>query len=154
MKRGLMIPLLCGLIFGAGLVLSGMSNPGNVIAFLDITGRWNPALAFVMGGAIAVAAPAYWWVRRGARTVSGEAVSLPPRTGVSTRLIAGSLVFGVGWGLAGICPGPAVVMAGVAAAGGAGLAYPLAFLLSMLSGLVVAGWLASRRLEGKSTITA
>lgn len=127
--------LLCGAIFGAGLLVSGMSDPANVIAFLDLAGRWNPALAFVMGGAIAVAAPAYAWVRRRGHTLGGQPARLPGGAGITTPLVVGSLVFGVGWGLAGLCPGPAVVLA--AMGGGAGV-FGLVFTIAMLAGLVLA----------------
>lgn len=102
--------LIAGALFGGGLLLSGMTNPANVLAFLDITGRWQPALAFTMAGAVAVAAPAYWLAHRRQRSVLGTEYDWPDRFRIEPRLIAGSAVFGVGWGLSGICPGPALVL--------------------------------------------
>jgi uncharacterized membrane protein YedE/YeeE len=102
--------LLAGLLFGGGLLLSGMTNPGTVLAFLDIGGEWNPALAFTMGGAIAVAAPVFFHVRRRGRSLAGETVRLPVRTGLTASLIAGAAIFGLGWGLSGICPGPGLIL--------------------------------------------
>jgi uncharacterized membrane protein YedE/YeeE len=95
--------LLAGGLFGAGLLLSGMTSPQTVLAFLDIAGSWNPALAFTMAGAVAIAAPAFWWSsrRRGPP---------PVRTSVDARLLGGSALFGVGWGLSGICPGPGLLL--------------------------------------------
>lgn len=132
------VAALCGALFSAGLMLSGMSNPANVIAFLDVAGTWNPALAFVMGGAIAVAAPAYALARRRRATLSGVAIELPETHTITAPLVGGSLLFGVCWGLAGLCPGPAVVLAGIGAVQGA--LYALAFVAAMLGGL----WLAGR----------
>jgi uncharacterized membrane protein YedE/YeeE len=113
MKR-LTIALAVGLVFGAGLVLSGMTDPGRVIAFLDITGRWNPALALVMGGAVATAFPFFLYARRHQRTLDGETVRLPGRFRIDARLVLGAALFGLGWGLIGVCPGPAVVLFGEA----------------------------------------
>jgi hypothetical protein len=95
---------LAGFIFGLGLLLSGMNNPARVLAFLDITGAWNPSLAFVMAGAIAVATPAFALARR-------RGIPLPTRFNVDRPLIAGAVLFGLGWGLTGICPGPAILLA-------------------------------------------
>ncbi|MFT3905803.1 MAG: YeeE/YedE family protein [Steroidobacteraceae bacterium] len=105
-----LVALLAGLLFGAGLLISGMSDPQRVLGFLDVAGRWNPALAFTMGGAIAVAAPAYWLARRRGRAACGE--PLPPPAGgrLNVSLWLGSALFGMGWGLAGICPGPALLL--------------------------------------------
>jgi uncharacterized membrane protein YedE/YeeE len=99
-----------GLLFGAGLLISGMADPQRVLGFLDVAGQWNPALAFTMIGAIAVAAPAYWFVRRRGATALGEAVVLPDRFKIDAALLGGSALFGVGWGLSGICPGPALLL--------------------------------------------
>jgi len=102
--------LLAGILFGSGLLLSRMCDPQRVLGFLDIAGQWNPALAFTMAGAILVAAPAFWYVRRRQHNWLGEAVELPPRFNISVPLIAGSAIFGVGWGLCGICPGPSLLL--------------------------------------------
>ncbi|HWV18182.1 MAG TPA: DUF6691 family protein [Rhodocyclaceae bacterium] len=101
---------LGGLIFGLGLLLAGMADPAKVLAFLDLAGVWDPSLALVMGGAIAAAAPAYAWAQRRQRTLFGAALQLPQAQRIDRRLIAGSVLFGIGWGLAGICPGPALVL--------------------------------------------
>ena len=94
---------LFGAVFGLGLLISGMLDPAKVLGFLDVAGAWNPQLAFVMGAAVAVATPAFLIARRRGRT-------LPNRLGLDWRLIAGAAIFGLGWGLSGICPGPAVVL--------------------------------------------
>lgn len=99
-----------GLIFGLGLLLAGMANPAKVLAFLDISGTWDPSLAFVMGGAISVAVIPLNWARRNRRSLLDARIQLPVKSELDARLIGGSLVFGVGWGVAGICPGPAVAI--------------------------------------------
>ncbi len=126
-----LLALLAGLVFGAGLLLSGMSNPAKVQAFLDLAGRWDPSLAFVMAGAIAVGIPAFALAKRRGRTFLGLPVQLPARMGVTPRLVLGSAVFGIGWGLAGYCPGPAIV--------GLGAGYPkaAAFVAAMVVGMLV-----------------
>ena len=98
-----------GLVFGMGLILSGMSDPGKVIGFLDVFGNWDPSLAFVMGGAILVGFFAFQMAGKRARTFLGGAMHLPRRSDIDNRLVGGSLLFGIGWGLAGFCPGPALV---------------------------------------------
>ncbi len=100
---------LSGLIFGLGLIVSGMTDPAKVQGFLDPAGAWDPSLAFVMAGAIGVALLPFQWLRRAQRTLGGEPVVLPASHGITPRLIGGSLLFGIGWGLAGFCPGPALV---------------------------------------------
>jgi uncharacterized membrane protein YedE/YeeE len=101
---------LSGALFGAGLLVSGMTDPRNVLAFLDVAGEWNPQLAWVMGGAVFAASPAFFIMRRRQRTLSGDVVTLPDRTAIDAPLIIGAAIFGVGWGLAGICPGPGIVL--------------------------------------------
>ena len=101
-------PLLVGLLFGLGLCLSGMTNAAKVLGFLDLAGPWDPSLAFVMGGAIVAAFPAFRVALRRGRTLAGEPLDLPTATAIDGRLIGGSLLFGVGWGLVGLCPGPAI----------------------------------------------
>ncbi|MEI7447825.1 MAG: DUF6691 family protein, partial [Burkholderiales bacterium] len=93
-----------GLVFGLGLILSGMVDPGKVLGFLDLAGRWDPSLALVMGGAVAVAAGGFALAGRRARSWLGEPMRLPDARDIDARLVAGSLAFGAGWGLAGFCP--------------------------------------------------
>jgi len=100
---------LSGLLFGAGLLVSQMSNPAKVIGFLDITGSWDPSLAFVMAGAVAVFGVAYFRSKRRTAPLLAAQFAMPSLRSVDMRLVAGSLIFGVGWGLSGFCPGPALV---------------------------------------------
>ena len=108
MKK-LLITFLIGALFAFGLALSGMAQPGVVLAFLDITGSWNPALLLVMAGAIGVALPAYRVLFRSGKPLFAERFDLPAATRVTGRLVAGSALFGIGWGLSGYCPGAALV---------------------------------------------
>ena len=101
-------PLLVGLLFGIGLCLSGMTNASKVLAFLDLGGAWDPSLAFVMAGAIAVAFVAFGLAARRGASLSGEPFLYPGAGGIDARLVGGSLLFGVGWGLVGLCPGPGI----------------------------------------------
>jgi uncharacterized protein len=119
---------LAGLAFGTGLIVAGMSNPAKVLGFLDLAGAWDPSLAFVMAGAIAVAAGPYALMKKRTSSFLGTPVLLPTTRHVDRRLVLGSLVFGAGWGLAGICPGPALVLVGYGAAEG------YVFLAAMLAG--------------------
>ena len=123
--------LFAGLVFGLGLILSGMSNPAKVLGFLDLAGRWDPSLAFVMAGAILAAAPAFALARRRKASLLGEAMRLPAAGAIDRRLALGALAFGAGWGLAGYCPGPA--LASLAAGG----AKPWIFTLAMLAGMLL-----------------
>ena len=122
---------LVGLLFGAGLIASGMTDPFKVIGFLDVTGPWDPSLAFVMAGAVLVGLAAYRIAGRRAAAVLGEPMRLPATTAVDRRLVLGSLVFGIGWGLAGFCPGPAL------AALGAGYGKAAAFVAAMVAGMAL-----------------
>lgn len=108
------VALFAGLLLGIGLLLSGMANPAKVIAFLDLAGAWDPSLALVMGGAIAVAFPAFTWAKSRTVAWSGDRLQLPTARQIDAPLVLGSLAFGVGWGLAGYCPGPALVSLGMA----------------------------------------
>ena len=105
----LAISALAGLLFGLGLIISMMVSPAKVLAFLDVAGAWDPSLAFVMGGALAVTMAGYTWVLRRPRPWLADRFDLPTRRDIDLPLIGGAAVFGVGWGLAGFCPGPAVV---------------------------------------------
>jgi uncharacterized membrane protein YedE/YeeE len=132
------VPFLSGLLFAAGLVGGGMTRPGKVVAFLDVTGSWDPSLALVMVGAIAVYSAAYWGSRRLSRPVVSNTFFIPTRSPVDARLVVGSMIFGVGWGMLGYCPGPALVSSA------SGAAQPLVFTATML----LAFWL-TRRLDGR-----
>jgi uncharacterized protein len=101
-------PLLAGLLFGIGLCLSGMTDPTKVLAFLDLGGAWDPSLAFVMGGAVAVAFVGFRIAGRRRASLTGEPFHLPETKAIDARLIGGSVIFGLGWGLVGLCPGPAI----------------------------------------------
>lgn len=107
------IAALAGFVFATGLILSGMSNPVKVLGFLDITGQWDPSLMLVMAGAIAVAFPAFRWASTRQKSLLGSDISLPSSTVIDGRLVSGAVLFGAGWGIAGFCPGPAVVALGV-----------------------------------------
>ena len=120
---------LVGLLFGLGLILSGMTDPGKVLSFLDLAGLWDPSLAFVMGGAIAVGALAFAVAKKRTRSFLGGAMHVPTARDIDKRLVLGSLVFGVGWGLAGFCPGPAIVSAA------AGQPKAMVFIAAMLAGM-------------------
>ena len=126
-----LIALCSGLIFGLGLLASGMSDPAKVKGFLDLSGAWDPSLALVMAGAIAVAAGAFAAARRRSHSWTGERMELPTSTTIDRRLIGGGVLFGMGWGIAGFCPGPALV------AMSSGLGAALIFVVAMLVGMVV-----------------
>lgn len=130
--------LLSGLLFGTGLIVSGMANPAKVLGFLDITRAWDPSLALVMGGAITVGLAAFWLASRRERPVFEEAFHLPGQRALDKKLMAGAMLFGIGWGLAGICPGPALVLLGGGVLKGA------VFLIAMLAGMLLFEWLDSR----------
>ncbi len=120
-----------GLVFGLGLILSGMTDPSKVIGFLDLAGLWDPSLAFVMVGAILVGFVGYRVARQRTVSLMGGAMRVPAARDIDRRLILGSLVFGVGWGLAGYCPGPAL------AALGSGQDKAVVFTLAMLAGMAI-----------------
>jgi len=131
--------LSCGLVFGLGLAVSGMMNPAKVIGFLDVAGNWDPTLVFVMGGALLVAVPAYRVVLARRRPVLAGSFSLSGKTRLDAPLIFGSALFGVGWGLVGFCPGPAV------AAVVTGLPAVLGFVAAMLAGMALHAWISGER---------
>ena len=120
-----------GLVFGLGLILSGMSDPSKVIGFLDVTRAWDPSLAFVMAGAILVGFFAFALSRARTEAFFGGAMHLPQRRDIDARLVGGSIVFGIGWGLAGFCPGPAVVSFG------SGQDKAAVFVVAMLAGMAL-----------------
>ena len=121
--------LLAGLVFGIGLMLSGMANPAKVLGFLDLSGQWDPSLALVMGGAVAIAAVVFALTRKRKTSLLGADLKLPTARHIDQRLVIGSLVFGAGWGIAGFCPGPALVVLAM------GEAKALVFVLAMLAGM-------------------
>ncbi|AOI95450.1 MULTISPECIES: DUF6691 family protein [Burkholderia] len=130
---------LAGLLFGAGLIVSGMANPQKVLGFLDLAGRWDPSLAFVMAGAIGVAVFAFAWAKRRTRSLLGLPIQWPTVRTITVRLVAGSAVFGIGWGLAGFCPGPAIVSIGLGSVKG------IAFVVAMLIGMALFEWIERTR---------
>ncbi len=129
----LLVPLLCGLIFGAGLAISGMVNPAKVLGFLDVTGQWDPSLILVMGGGVAVFAAGFLLVKRTARPVFAAKFEIPTRRDIDPRLVAGAVLFGIGWGLAGFCPGPALTSLAF------GITKVYVFLAAMVAGSLAYG---------------
>ena len=123
--------LIVGLVFGIGLIVAGMTNPAKVQGFLDLAGNWDPSLALVMGGAILVGLVAFRFAGKRERALLGDAMRLPTATRIDRRLVAGSLAFGAGWGLAGFCPGPA--LASLATGG----VKALIFTGAMVAGMIV-----------------
>lgn len=137
------IQFVIGLVFGLGLLLSGMSDPAKVLNFLDLggiaAGTWDPSLAFVMMGAVATAFVGFRLVLKRQRPVFADSFQLPTRTDLDTRVIAGPAIFGIGWGLAGLCPGPAFVALGY------GSSASILFVVAMFCGMAMARMLASRQ---------
>ncbi|MBN9407578.1 MAG: YeeE/YedE family protein [Burkholderiales bacterium] len=121
--------LIAGLVFGLGLILSGMADPAKVLGFLDLAGAWDPSLALVMAGAIAVGLVAFTLARGRARSLLGLEMQLPQGSRIDRRLVGGGLLFGIGWGIAGFCPGPALVALGM------GEVKAAVFVLAMLAGM-------------------
>ena len=125
----LILAALSGLVFGLGLIASGMTKPAKVKGFLDFFGAWDPSLALVMAGAIAIGAVGFALARRRTRSWTGAAMEVPASSVIDGRLLGGGVLFGVGWGIAGLCPGPAIVAAGAGSV--AGLVFVGAMLLGM-----------------------
>lgn len=121
--------LLAGLVFGLGLIVSGMTNPAVVLGFLDLAGRWNPSLGLVMVGGIAIGSIAFAAAKKRTTSLLGQAMKLPTARQIDLRLIGGSMLFGMGWGIAGFCPGPGLVAMGM------GEVKALAFVVAMLVGM-------------------
>jgi len=121
--------LLAGLVFGLGLIVSGMSNPAVILGFLDITGRWNPSLGLVMVGGIAIGSIAFAAAKKRTTSLLGQAMKMPTARQIDRRLIGGSILFGIGWGIAGFCPGPVLVATGM------GEVKALGFVVAMLVGM-------------------
>lgn len=132
------VAFVSGLVFGLGLIVSGMANPAKVLGFLDLAGEWDPSLAFVMAGAIAVGIIAFALARRRTTSALGLPMQLPSARTIDARLVGGSFAFGIGWGLAGFCPGPALV------ALGAGYAKAAVFVAAMVLGMAAFDYLDSR----------
>lgn len=130
---------LSGLVFGLGLIVSGMANPAKVLGFLDLAGEWDPSLALVMGGAIAVGFFAFLVAKNRKRSFIGAEMKLPTASAIDSRLLAGSALFGAGWGVAGFCPGPGLVALGM------GEPKALVFVAAMLVGMVIFSWLEKRK---------
>ena len=120
-----------GLIFGLGLIVGGMTDPSKVIGFLDITGSWDPSLAFVMGGALLVGVIAFRFARHRTANFFGGAIRMPTKNDIDKRMVIGSLLFGIGWGMAGFCPGPAITSIGT------GNTKALLFVLAMVAGMAL-----------------
>ena len=133
-----LVNLALGLLFGAGLVVSGMSDPAKVLNFLDLFGTWDPSLAFVMGGAVLVTFIGYRLVFARGEPIVGSQFHLPTRSDIDARIVAGPAIFGIGWGLGGFCPGPALTALGLGAPG------TLAFIPAMILGM----WSARLLAEG------
>ena len=127
----LFFSLLAGLIFGLGLIVAGMANPAKVLGFLDIGGLWDPSLALVMAAAVAIAILGFTWAKKRKVSLLGQPLQLPTSNRIDRRLIGGSLLFGAGWGLAGICPGPALVLLG------AGMFKGVIFVAAMVAGMAI-----------------
>ena len=130
---------VAGLVFGIGLLVSGMVNPAKVLGFLDLAGRWDPSLALVMAGAIAVGTIGFAVAGRRTTTVLGTTMLLPTARAIDRRLVVGGAVFGVGWGLAGFCPGPALVALGT------GNLKALVFIAAMVAGMLAFEWIERMR---------
>ncbi|MDX1636288.1 MAG: DUF6691 family protein [Marinobacter sp.] len=139
MNRHLLSALITGLVFGLGLLVSGLANPAKVLAFLDLAGAWDPSLALVMAAAVAVGLVGFRQARRRNQSLLGGPMRLPTANQLDRRLVLGALGFGVGWGLAGFCPGPALV------ALGAGELKALVFVAAMLAGMALFELLEKRR---------
>jgi uncharacterized membrane protein YedE/YeeE len=133
------VALLVGAVFGIGLIVSGMADPAKVLGFLDLFGNWNPSLALVMGGAVMVGMVAFALARRRTVSLLGQQMRMPAATQVDRRLVGGGLLFGIGWGIAGFCPGPALVALGM------GEQKALVFVAAMLLGMGVFEMLERRK---------
>ena len=131
MIRATLVPLASGTIFGAGLTIGGMTDPARVRGFLDLFGDWDPTLAFVMGGAVLVMALAWAMQRRMVRPFFGDGFALPDQSDITPRLVGGSALFGIGWAIAGLCPGPGFAALAIAPASAA------IFVIAMLGGMLL-----------------
>ncbi len=132
----MLVALFSGALFGLGLAVSGMVDPAKVIGFLDVAGDWDPTLALVMGGALLVTIPTFRLILKRPRPVLGDDFALPTKSSLDARLLGGSALFGVGWGLSGFCPGPAVTALAT------GLPVVFAFVAAMVAGMAVYKWIS------------
>jgi uncharacterized membrane protein YedE/YeeE len=140
----LVAAFVAGLVFGLGLIVAGMANPAKILGFLDIAGKWDPSLALVMAGAVAVGGVAFALAKRRTMSALGLPMQLPTARTVDVRLVGGSLLFGIGWGLAGFCPGPAIV------ALGAGYMKSGVFVVAMLLGMGAFELIERNRMRNES----
>jgi len=133
-----LVTVFTGLVFGIGLIMSGMTNPAKVQNFLDLFGSWDPSLALVMGGAILITMPGFWLVQKRQTPLFEDSFLIPQKTNLDFNLLTGSAIFGIGWGLGGFCPGPVVVSISNGSAG------TILFVITMLIGMVLAKLLILR----------
>ena len=122
---------LAGLLLGLGLILSGMANPAKVVGFLDVAGPWDPSLGLVMGGGLVVGSIGFALLKKQPKTLTGEPLNLPASRKIDVRLVLGSVLFGIGWGITGICPGPGLVLLG------AGVPEGIVYIASLLAGMTL-----------------
>lgn len=120
-----------GLLLGLGLILSGMANPAKVVGFLDVAGSWDPSLGLVMGGGLVVGSIGFALLKKQPKTLTGEPLNLPASRKIDVRLVLGSVLFGIGWGITGICPGPGLVLLG------AGVPEGIVYIASLLAGMTL-----------------
>lgn len=123
------VALISGLLFGFGLIVAGMGNPAKILAFLDITGNWDPSLLITMAVGMVVSGMGYWWVKNRRASLLNCPLQIPTNQTIDKKLVTGSLLFGIGWGLAGICPGPALVLTGM------GIEQGMIFTIAMVAGM-------------------
>jgi len=133
-----LVTVFTGLVFGIGLIMSGMTNPAKVQNFLDLFGTWDPSLALVMGGAILITMPGFWLVQKRQTPLFEDSFLIPQKTNLDFNLLTGSAIFGIGWGLGGFCPGPVVVSISNGSTG------TILFVITMLIGMVLAKLLILR----------
>ncbi|SPZ18813.1 Predicted transporter component [Providencia rettgeri] len=127
----ILIALISGVLFGLGLVIAGMGNPAKILAFLDITGTWDPSLLITMAVGMVISGVAFLWVKKRSVSVLNCPLQIPTNQTIDKKLVTGSVLFGVGWGLAGICPGPALLLTGM------GLTQGIIFTLAMVAGMAI-----------------
>ena len=130
---------VCGWVFAIGLGVSGMTKPSKVIGFLDVTGHWDPSLMFVMGGAVLLGLVSFPWVLKRKAPILGEKFILPENAGLDAKLLGGAALFGLGWGMSGYCPGPALVSIVT------GNLAVIVFAMAMIAGLGIGQWLLTRK---------